>query len=133
MTTQVDTFQEIKYAKILSVPVPIYRMKQPHRLSLAEYGFSLVLVRDLATSHANIHEMPVERERALDSWFVGYMWTPIVYVCSKNNSNLHIGWKFTSVNENNNGGNNEFFYALIIDMNKRQKTGWMVTHIMTEL
>ena len=133
MTTQVDTFQEIKYAKILSVPVPIYRMKQPHRLSLTEYGFSLVLVRDLATQHAKIHEMPVERDQALDSWFVGYMWTPIVYECSKNNSNLHIGWKFTSVNENNNGGNNEFFYALIIDMNKRQKTGWLVTHIMTEL
>jgi transposase InsO family protein len=77
--------------------------------------------------------MPVERERALDSWFMGYMWTPIFYGCSKNNSNLHIGWKFTSVNENNNGGNNEFFYALIIDINKGQKTGWMVTHIMTEL
>ena len=125
MTTQVDTFQEITYAKVLSVSVPIYRMKQPHRLSSAEYGFSLVLVRDLAT-HVNVLETPVKREQALDSWFVGYMWAPIVYRCS-NNSDLHIGWKFT------NDSGNEFFYALIIDMNKRQKTGWMVTHVMTEL
>ena len=127
MSTQVDTFQEITFLKVLSVPVPIYRMKQPYRLSSAEYGFSLVLVRDLPT-HMNVHETPVERERALDSWFVGYMWVPIVYRCS-NNSDLHIGWKFTSVNDNGN----EFFYALLVDINKRQKTGWMVAHFMTEL
>jgi hypothetical protein len=126
MTTQVDTFQEITYAKVLSVPVPIYRMKQPSRLSSAEYGFSLVLVRDLAT-HMNVYETPVERERAVDSWFVGFMWTPIFYRCS-NNSDLHIGWKFASDSDNGN----EFFYALLVDINKRQKTGWMVTH-MTEL
>lgn len=125
MTTQVDTFQEITHAKVLSVSVPIYRMKQPHRLSSAEYGFSLVLVRDLAT-HVNVHETPVKREQALDSWFVGYMWAPIVYRCS-NNSDLHIGWKFT------NDSGNEFFYALLVDINKRQKTGWMVAHVMTEL
>ena len=127
MTTQVDTFQEITHAKVLSVSVPIYRMKQPHRLSSAEYGFSLVLVRDLAT-HVNVHETPVIREQALDSWFVGYMWAPIVYRCS-NNSDLHIGWKFTSVNDNGN----EFFYALLVDIKKHQKTGWMVAHVMTEL
>ena len=134
MTTQVDTFQEITYAKVLSVSVPIYRMKQPRRLSSAEYGFSLILVRDLAT-HANVHETHVDRERALDSWFVGYRWAPIIYGCSKNNSdNLHVGWKFTrrsDVNNDNNG--NEFFYALLVDINKRQKTGWMVAHVMTEL
>ena len=133
MTTQVDTFQEITYAKVLSVSVPIYRMKQPRRLSSAEYGFSLVLVRDLAT-HVNVHETPVKREQALDSWFVGYMWAPIVYRCS-NNSDLHVGWKFTrSGDVNNDNDGNEFFYALLVDINKRQKTGWMVAHVtMTEL
>jgi hypothetical protein len=133
--TQEDTFQEITFAKVLTVPVPIYRMKQPPRLSAMELGFSLVLVRDLST-HVNVYETPVERERALDSWFVGYMWTPIVYKCSDNV--LHIGWKFTSVN----GNEGDSFYALLVNINERQKTnmiqvgsfqapGWMAALVMT--
>jgi hypothetical protein len=133
--TQEDTFQEITFAKVLTVPVPIYRMKQPHRLSAKELGFSLVLVRDLATQ-VNVYETPVEPERALDSWFVGFMWTPIVYKCS--NSVLHIGWKFTSVN----GNERDSFYALLVNINERQKTnmiqigslqapGWMAALVMT--
>ena len=133
---QPDTFQDITFAKVLTVPVPVYRMKQSYRISVDELEFSIVLVRDLAT-HVNIYETPVDPNRARDSWFVGTMWTPIVYKCS--NSIQHVGWKFTSVNGTDN---NDLFYALVVNINKRetnnviqigtlQAPGWMAALVMT--
>ena len=132
---QQDTFQDITFAKVLTVPVPVYRMKQSYRISVDELEFSIVLVRDLAT-HVNIYETPVDSDRARDSWFVGTMWTPIVYKCP--HSVQHVGWKFTSVN----GAESDSFYALVVHITKResnnliqigtlQAPGWMAALVMT--
>lgn len=134
--THDDTFQDITFAKVLTYPVPIYHMKQPYRLSTNELDFSMVLVRDLAT-HVNVHETPVDPEKARDSWFVGTMWTPIVYKCAS--SVQHVGWKFTNVN----GDDSNSFYALLVNVNKRktdsmiqigslQAPGWMAAIAVTQ-
>lgn len=84
LTTQSDTFQEISYAKVMDYPVPIYHMKQPERLSAAEFEFQLVLVKELSVSSKmwNIQTVSVDMDSAKDSWFPGYYWNPIVLDCS---------------------------------------------------
>jgi hypothetical protein len=148
--TQADTFQELSYAKVLTVPVPVYTMKQPERLSVRQLEFQLVLVKGLAAGTANLlQEVPVPMEQAVDSWFPGYYWTPIIMACGGNDNNFqHVGWKFTVIdkedtttsNSNNNNNNNTLlphFYALMVQMNRKEKTqglriggfrapGWMV-------
>ena len=77
--TQADTFQDVEFRKLWGVPIPIYHMKQPKRLSTAELDFQLILVKDLPKAgHALIHQVPVEAQKARDSWFPGYEWNPIV-------------------------------------------------------
>jgi hypothetical protein len=141
IATQADTFQELLYKKVMSVPIPVYRMKQPERLSEAQLQFQLVLVRDLATAgKAKIYETPVEHDRAVDSWFPGYYWTPLVMYCGGEELWQHVGWKFTSID-----GSKDLkeFYALIVDINDDDKTkaavriggfkapGWMVAKVIT--
>jgi hypothetical protein len=139
ITTQADTFQELVYRKVMSVPIPIYRMKQPERLSGAQLEFQLVLVKDLARAgKALIHETPVEREQAMDSWFPGYYWTPLVMACSEAGWQ-HVGWKFTAVQGSQTL---QHFYALMVHMDEEESTqgiriggfkapGWMVTAVMS--
>lgn len=107
---QPDTLIEIKTAKVLSVPVPVYHFKQPARISEKELPFQLVLVSDIGTKNG-LHEISVHPSKAADSWFVGYQWSPIV--CEKCGEYVHVGWKFTS--------GTDFFYALIVDVNERKR------------
>lgn len=139
ITTQPDTFQELEFRKIMSVPIPVYRMKQPARLSEAQLEFQLVLVKDLAKAgRALIHESPVAKERAMDSWYPGYYWTPLVMTCTEG-AWQHVGWKFTSVNENQGL---PYFYALMVNIGEDETTqgvrvggfkapGWMVTAVIS--
>ncbi|CAB9501253.1 expressed unknown protein [Seminavis robusta] len=143
MLTQMDTFQELSYAKVLTVPVPIYTMKQPARLSAAQLQFQLVLVKDVSAGTLNlIYEVPVPMEQAKDSWFPGYYWTPIIMGCSKDQGYNHVGWKFTKLEQNNSENDIHHdmlphFYALMVKVDNKEKTeglrvggfkapGWMV-------
>lgn len=139
MATQPDTFQELDFRKVLTVPISVYRMKQPACLSEAQLEFQLVFVKDLAKAgKASIHEAPVEKERAMDSWFSGYYWTPLVMTCTAG-AWQHVGWKFTALNE---GEGLQQFYALMVSIDEEEKTegvqiggfkapGWMVTAIIS--
>jgi hypothetical protein len=118
LKTQEDTFRKLIYRKVFSVPIPIYGMKQPERLSKSQLDYQLVLVKDLALSaKSSIHETPVDRERAEDSWFPGYFWTPIVTACGSDQWQ-HVGWKFTSLQENSPL---TYFYALMVSVNDNEE------------
>ena len=126
MTTQPDTFQEVVYAKIMSIPVPVYRMKQPTRISAAQLEFSLILVKDLSlTGQKNIQVIEMDDlETQKDSWFPGYYWNPIALHCPGDNQVQHVGWKFTALDPNNNNNNNlPHFYALMIKMKNQKHEG----------
>jgi hypothetical protein len=140
LPTQEDTFRELVYRKVLTVPIPVYRFKQPARLSASQLEFQIVLVKDLARAATGlIHEAPVEQERAMDSWFLGYYWTPLVMTCGDEGWQ-HVGWKFTALQ-----GNQALprFYALMVNMDDDEEStqgiriggfkapGWMVTAIIS--
>jgi len=112
MKTQSDTFLGIVTKKVLSVPIPIYQFKQPRRLSELELPYEMVLVSDIdgAAGGGLIREVPVDPKMSVDSWFVGYRWSPIM--CGES---LHVGWKFEKI-----GNPTEFFYALIVSMKKKE-------------
>lgn len=108
MVTQSDTLVEVAHKKIFSVPVPVYQFRQPARLSSLELPFHLLLVSDIdAAPRDSLRAIPVDPVAAVDSWFPGYTWAPVVYAGC--NGPVHVGWKFSS----NTAG--EFFYALIVD------------------
>lgn len=70
LTTQADTFHGLTYAKVLTVPVPVYSMKQPARISSSEFQFQLVLVNQVSTAATSfLHEIPIDLKVAKDSWF----------------------------------------------------------------
>mmetsp|Transcript_3688 Transcript_3688/g.8068 ORF Transcript_3688/g.8068 Transcript_3688/m.8068 type:complete len:229 (+) Transcript_3688:130-816(+) len=119
MVTQPDTLVEITHKKVLSVPVPVYHFRQPSRISDLELPFRLVLVSDIDAAPHLLREIPVPHSVAVDSWFPGYVWSPVVYSgCSDDgNGPVHVGWKFT------NPTSGEFFYALIIDAKDDEKSG----------
>ena len=131
------------YAKVLTVPVPVYSMKQPARLSEAQLEFQLVLVKELGQS-TGIQEVPFPMEKAMDSWFPGYYWAPLVLSCGENNNNWqHVGWKFTALHDNG-GNSNRFshFYALIVQIDTKKQAqalriggfkapGWMVAAVLS--
>jgi hypothetical protein len=146
MVTQADTFQELSYAKVLTVPVPVYTMKQPERISQAQLQFQLVLVKALSAGMSNlVREVPVPMEQAVDSWFPGYYWTPLIMACGghDNYNYQHVGWKFTAIdNEDITTNNNRLtqFYALMVQTNQKEKTqglriggfrapGWMMESV----
>jgi hypothetical protein len=141
LPTQKDTFQELVYRKVLTVPVPVYRMKQPERLSASQLQFQLILVKDLAkVGKALIHESPVEPERAMDSWFPGYYWTPLLMSCGNENWQ-HVGWKFTAVHPDQLESLAEF-YGLMVQIDEQDNIqgiriggfkapGWMVSAILS--
>lgn len=119
MQAQPDTLQEVTYLKVFTVPIPIYSMKQPIRISEAELKFHLVLVKSILPSAENlIHEHPVPMVKAMDSWFPGYYWTPIMMSCGKGDSFEHVGWKFTSVDGN---AETPHFYALMVQTENKEK------------
>jgi hypothetical protein len=141
LSTQPDTFQDLSYAKVMTVPVPLYRMKQPARLSHKEFEFQLVLVRELSsTGKSNIHAVTVDFEHAKDSWFPGYYWSPLVMACPETNDFQHVGWKFTALDSQNDLPH---FYALMVQMDDRKKKvlqisiggvrapGWMAAQILS--
>ena len=143
MVTQADTFQDLSYAKVLTVPVPVYTMQQPARLSARQLQFQLVLVKALSpvTTHA-IKEVPVPMKEAMDSWFPGYFWTPLIMSCNGDDKWQHIGWKFTAMESNNNNQEFPHFYALMVQMDSKEKTqglriggfkapGWMVGAVLS--
>jgi len=119
MVTQPDSLIEVTTRKVLSVPVPVYHFRQPARISAAELPFKIVLVSDIDTAPSNsLHAIPVDPAVAVDSWFVGYSWAPVIYSAGCGSSGpVHVGWKFTN---NSRGG--EFFYALIVDAQDEEKT-----------
>ena len=122
LQTQPDTFQELSYAKVLTVPVPIYRMKQPARLSPRQLEFQLVLVRDLSSTGkaSNIQAVTVDPAASHDSWFPGYYWSPLALYCPESNDYQHVGWKFTALDD---AAELPHFYALMIQMDDRSKEG----------
>ena len=138
VATQADTFQELSYAKVLSVPIPIYRMKQPNRISHLELEFKLALVKDLSNAaKPQVHEVTVPMEQARDSWFPGYYWSPIVMGCG--GGYQHVGWKFTAIDNNKPM---PFFYALMVQVDETERTqgvriggfrapGWMAAAIIS--
>lgn len=162
MITQPDSLQEMSYAKILTVPVPVYKMKQPTRISAAELEFQMVLVKGLgggAPASRRIQEVPYPMEQAMDSWFLGYYWTPLVMSCDGGDDDddgehwQHVGWKFTAVPQNlvaddpNNDNNKKkkgklpHFYALMVQMDETKSRedvrvggfkapGWMVGAVL---
>jgi hypothetical protein len=72
LSLQADTFHGLSYAKVLTVPVPVYSMKQPARISASELQFQLVLVNQVSTAATSfLQEIPVDPEAAKDSWFPG--------------------------------------------------------------
>ena len=109
--TQEDTLQEIFYAKVFTAPVPIYRMKQPSRISTAELQFDLVLVRDIPAKKY-IRYASVDPIKSKDSWFPGYSWTPMVHQCGGDYQ--HVGWKFEA-------DSGDFFYALLVQVDSSKK------------
>lgn len=121
LPTQPDTFLNVRHAKVFTQPVPVYKMQQPARLNPGQFQFDMVLVRELA-SHTNVYEIPVaDPQKALDSWFPGFSWTPIVHHCGDTRSGddgggdyQHVGWKFASTN-------GETFYALLVQVDERRK------------
>lgn len=138
LLTQPDTFQELSYAKIMSVPVPVYRMQQPARISEKQLEFQLVLVKDLSSSSkASIQAVPVDFEIAKDSWFPGYYWSPLVMSCGSNGVQ-HVGWKFTALDKH---AELPHFFALMVHIDDRSKQeieiriggfkapGWMARQI----
>lgn len=142
LPTQEDTFRELVYRKVLTVPIPVYRFKQPARLSASQLEFQIVLVKDLShAAHTVIHESPVEVERAMDSWFLGYYWTPIVMSCGDEDWQ-HVGWKFTAL-QGNDALLPQQFYALMVNLEEKDEStqgiriggfkapGWMVTAIVS--
>eukprot|EP00543_Licmophora_paradoxa_P000503 CAMPEP_0202445182 /NCGR_PEP_ID=MMETSP1360-20130828/4058_1 /ASSEMBLY_ACC=CAM_ASM_000848 /TAXON_ID=515479 /ORGANISM="Licmophora paradoxa, Strain CCMP2313" /LENGTH=149 /DNA_ID=CAMNT_0049061365 /DNA_START=205 /DNA_END=654 /DNA_ORIENTATION=- len=149
MITQPDSFQAMSYAKVMSVPIPIYHMKQPNRISTLELEFQLALVKDLTMAGKSlVYESPVPMERAIDSWFTGYYWTPILMSCGAagvdaegtSGGYQHVGWKFTSLDEQES--TLPFFYALMIKRDDKKKSngvhiggfrapGWMAHAIVT--
>ena len=143
LATQDDTFRELVYRKVFSVPIPVYRMEQPLRLSASPLEFQLVLVKDLARdANGVIRETPVDPERAVDSWFPGYYWTPLVMACAATAKEgwQHVGWKFTALRENQGLPH---FYALMVKMGEEEEStqgilvgglkaaGWMVNAVMS--
>lgn len=161
MITQPDTFQEVTEVKIMSVSVPVYRMKQPARLSSAQHSFQLILVKELGHGAAPlVQEVPVDMRYAKDSWFPGFYWTPIVIPTMSSSSECndidqqqqqqwqHVGWKFTSLGggdntNNDNSGGFTHFYALMVNVEEKeqkqgirvggfQAPGWMVARILTK-
>mmetsp|Transcript_125052 Transcript_125052/g.186781 ORF Transcript_125052/g.186781 Transcript_125052/m.186781 type:complete len:202 (-) Transcript_125052:184-789(-) len=128
LATQEDTFQELSYTKIMGVPIPTYRMKQPKRLSDAELQYQLVLVKDLsAYGKSQIKTASVEMERAKDSWFPGYYWNPLFMYCPQANELQHVGWKFMALDSKNPL---PFFYALMAKIEERRKGGEAVHTIV---
>lgn len=114
LQTQADTFLNIKFRKVLTVPIPVYQMKQPGRISEAELEFDLVLVKDLTKAGMTmIREVTVNYELAGDSWFPGYHWAPIVMSCDGNQWQ-HVGWKFTAGEQNVQ--TLPHFYALMVQL-----------------
>jgi hypothetical protein len=147
VTTQADTFQGLSYAKVLTVPVPVYSMKQPARISAGELQFQLVLVNQVSTASASfLHEIPVDPNDAKDSWFPGYAWAPLVMTCGGGGGDSsetapgyqHVGWKFTALTSESAMPS---FYALMVQFDKKNEIaegvrlggfkapGWMVTGI----
>jgi hypothetical protein len=159
--TQADTFQSLDYVTVLTVPVPVYTMKQPARLSAGQLEFQLVLVQQIASSAAmeSLHEVPVDPAAAKDSWFPGYTWAPLVMTCNSNSNSdnndtdidtdtgyQHVGWKFTATAEDSASTSSSslpFFYALMVHVEKKESVtqavrlggfkapGWMVTGIVS--
>jgi hypothetical protein len=128
LPTQPDTFQDLSYAKVMTVPVPLYRMKQPARVSHNELEFQLVLVRELSsTGKSNIHAVTVELELAKDSWFPGYYWSPLVMACPETNDLQHVGWKFTALVEDSQNNDLPHFYALMVRIDDREKKGVQIS------
>lgn len=130
LLTQPDTFQELVYHTVLTVPVPVYRMKQPARLSARQLEFDLILVRKLGSDSAasTMVELPVDRQQAMDSWFPGFYWTPLIIKCNNNDDSRdwkHVGWKFTA-NDVGDTPNTQaaalpHFYALMVHVNDEEK------------
>lgn len=128
IATQPDTLIEIATRKVLSVPVPVYRFKQPARLSPSELPFDLILVSDVDVPRGGagggkgtplLRELPVPPAMAADSWFPGYRWSPVVYSgcagAGGGEEAVHVGWKFA---DSATGG---FFYALIVEMRDEEE------------
>jgi hypothetical protein len=148
LTTQADTFQGLSYAKVLTVPVPVYSMKQPARISASELQFQLVLVNQVSMAAAtNLHEIPVDPEAAKDSWFPGYSWAPLVMSCGGGGDSdeiasgyQHVGWKFTALSSDSAMPS---FYALMVQFEEKNEItegirlggfkapGWMVMGIIS--
>ena len=148
LTTQVDTFQGLSYAKVLTVPVPVYSMKQSARISASELQFQLVLVNQVSTAATSfLHEIPVDPEAAKDSWFPGYFWAPLVMSCGRGDDSdetasgyQHVGWKFTALTSDSAMPS---FYALMVQFEEKNEItegirlggfkapGWMVTGIFS--
>eukprot|EP00957_Ditylum_brightwellii_P122014 9305402-Ditylum_brightwellii.AAC.1 len=63
---------------------------------------------------ATLRDVPVDSKVALDSWFPGYAWTPVVCNGGCSTGYIHVGWRFTSTS---NPG--EYFYALIVDTTRK--------------
>ena len=116
MATQADTLVEIATRRVLSAPVPVYRFRQPARLSAAELPFQLVLASGVDGAAAgSLRSVPVDPASAADSWFPGYSWSPLVYEDGGCDGPVHVGWKFSSNDDNSApSGEREFFYALIV-------------------
>jgi hypothetical protein len=148
LTTQADTFQGLSYAKVLTVPVPVYSMKQPARISASELQFQLVLVNQVSVAATSfLHEIPVDPEAAKDSWFLGYSWEPLVMTCGGGadinepaSGYQHVGWKFTALTSDSAMPS---FYALMVQFEEKNEItegirlggfkapGWMATGIIS--
>eukprot|EP00586_Coscinodiscus_wailesii_P013918 CAMPEP_0172498524 /NCGR_PEP_ID=MMETSP1066-20121228/113486_1 /TAXON_ID=671091 /ORGANISM="Coscinodiscus wailesii, Strain CCMP2513" /LENGTH=229 /DNA_ID=CAMNT_0013271821 /DNA_START=85 /DNA_END=774 /DNA_ORIENTATION=- len=115
--TQPDTLESISHHKILSVPVPIYKFRQPARLSSLQLPFNLILVKDIPVDgQSSIVEVPVDLMESSDSWFPGYRWIPIMCTEQCPGEEIHVGWKFQSLIDDG-----DYFYALIVQIKKKER------------
>jgi hypothetical protein len=91
--------------------LPIYRFRQPARLSSLELPFAVLPVRSVHPHNLAVLEV-AERE-ARDSWFPGYAWS--ILLCKVCEGYTHLGWKFTPIA----GG--EPFYGLIVGGSREEE------------
>eukprot|EP00538_Stauroneis_constricta_P000080 CAMPEP_0119545466 /NCGR_PEP_ID=MMETSP1352-20130426/215_1 /TAXON_ID=265584 /ORGANISM="Stauroneis constricta, Strain CCMP1120" /LENGTH=230 /DNA_ID=CAMNT_0007590013 /DNA_START=501 /DNA_END=1193 /DNA_ORIENTATION=+ len=133
-STQHDTIDGIVHADLGDHRIPLYRFRQPQRISEEQLPFQLALVNTIRQPHRISHA--ASHRIARDSWFPGYYWSMTLICHCKNHTYHQVGWKFTS----NEVGDDDSFYALIVaapDSSKRTPTafnilsqqapGWMLS------
>jgi hypothetical protein len=88
----------------------------------------MVLMQNVVMD-GSVETLPVDAKQAVDSWFPGYYWSPLI--CTKCDTPLHLGWKFTPVSADAQVS----FFALIVDYagDRKQQQNSVFVDVAEEL